>query len=110
MYSLCPQVSNQQIGLSCPRRLSRSPTVEGYQVLFSGAVAGDHSFIYRSTRSILPAARYPLWARKETPKFRSYHLVRDEVLPLTLVVHLIHLQLRVSLIHLSYMLLLLSLA
>src|SRR4051812_13601289 len=58
----------------------------------------------------MPAARYPLWVRKETPRFRSYHPVQEKVPYLALVLHLIHLQLLVSLIHLSYMLLLLSLA
>ena len=38
-----------KLGYSYPRRLSRSLTVEGYQVPFSGAVAGDHSNIYKST-------------------------------------------------------------
>ena len=40
IYKLC---------YSYPRRLSRSPTLVGHQELFSGAVAGEHSFIYRST-------------------------------------------------------------
>src|SRR3954462_10597705 len=56
----------------------------------------------------MPAARYPLWVRKETPRFRFYHPVQDKVPLLALVLNLIYLQLRVSLIHLSYMLLLLS--
>src|SRR4051812_38170881 len=38
-----------KLGYSYPRRLSRSLTVEGYQVPFSGAVAGEHSNIYEST-------------------------------------------------------------
>ena len=38
-----------KLGYSYPRRLSRSLTVEGYQVPFSGAVAGEYSNIYKST-------------------------------------------------------------
>ena len=38
-----------KLGYSYPRRLSRSLTLVGHQELFSGAVAGEHSFIYRST-------------------------------------------------------------
>src|SRR3954470_21617037 len=38
-----------KLGYSYPRRLSRSLTVEGYQVPFSGAVAEEHSNIYKST-------------------------------------------------------------
>src|SRR3954467_5815627 len=38
-----------KLGYSYPRRLSRSPTLVGHQEVFSGAVAREHSFIYRST-------------------------------------------------------------
>src|SRR3954468_17323240 len=41
-----------KLGYSYPRRLTQSPTLVSHQELFSGAVAGEHSFIYRSTRNI----------------------------------------------------------